>query len=500
MKIARKILFYLFVLAYIITCPMIIMFILGQVINPDTNKVIGTGLIHISSLPPSASVYINNKLYSDTTPTTIRDLPKGNYEIKLLNENYQPYKKTVVVKEGNAITLDNILLAPKDWKKKPLSNMEFKDLFLLEDTPFILARKGPLMKDILYLKLYDGFHQTLHTESILPTKEASPVPILNNDSIYSKAKILKIFTVKGSTSLIFEIRLDKQTSFLWTDIKEKTPPVIDISALFPKKPQQILWDPDDDQKIFSLQHNYINHINITNKALYPKIIKNVHSYAVYDKTIYTMLLDSTFKKWDYKGKSQEMSLPIFSSLPIIKKTDDIFISVHKKNILLFFVQRGKLLSNQEPSEIMEKNIKGFNWDNRYRKLLAWTKDKIGSLELTPIDPEVSLKTPTSSLQWIASGKKNIDQAFWAYKGSHILYTDSDKVYITETTDYGTPVETEITDIEKNTKIYYSEDTGKLYYIESKTSKFMSIEVPPSQSIAMQSFTDKVDKLEGKKVR
>ncbi|HBG61764.1 MAG: hypothetical protein A2Y06_00530 [Omnitrophica WOR_2 bacterium GWA2_37_7] len=498
MAIFRRILFYLFVLIYIIGCPLTIMYILGRVINPETQKVVGKGLIYISNLPPSTTIYINNVIQTEQTPTIIRGLPEGNYTIKLFNEKYLPYEKTVHVEEKKAIALTRILPVPKEWKKDFLSKLPFDDLIPIEDTAFVLARRGPLVKDLFIFKLSESFQQSLHADAIIPSKVSSFRPLLNNDSIYSKAKVLKIFTVKGSNICILKISADKNTLFLWINPKNSDSIIADITALFPDEPDQILWDPDEDKIFFSLQDNHINRLNIQDKALYPKIINNVRSFKVKNKEIYTLLQDSALRKWDYKGVEQDSHLNNASIQPLTDSKEDITPSVKIKDTVLFLDHNGKLLINHSPFEIPVQNIKGFDFEEKDKKLLFWTKNKIGSLDIFSSKAVDALANKrAASINWLVNGKNNITQAFWAYKGSHILYADSDNIYLTEADIFDKPGEVEITSIKKNSHIYYSDITGKCYYLEPKTLKLVSLEIIPPHSIIPQSVSEDINKLEGK---
>ncbi len=497
MKILRRILFYLFTIIYLIGCPLIILYVLGRAYSPATNSLVKTGLVYLSSAPQLASVYLNNNLTPNKTPTTLRELPVGEYSIKLILDGYRPFEKKITVRGGKAIRLDRILLLPEEWKKENLSTLTFEELIPLENTPLILVRKGSLMKDLFILQLYEGLEQALRAESILPAKDSSPKPLLKNDSPYSSAKILNIFTVEGSPVLIFQISANRQESFLWMKAENNDVLFMDISALFLQSPQKILWDPDDEKNIFFLQNNNISRLNIHDKALYPKIITNVRSYTIFSKEIYTLLLDSTFKKWDYKGAKQEPPANIASILPIAKTKDDIAISVPRRNIVLFSEENGSLLLNQPPFKIAEHDIKGFKWNDKHQKLLIWTKNKIGSVDLglTESDPAVPVKE--SSIQWIVTGKKNINQVFWAYNESHIVYTDSNVIYLAETDTSGKSAEAQIAELKKGKYIYYSDLTGKVYYLEPKTNHLVSIEILPPHSIVLPPVSDEINSLEGK---
>jgi hypothetical protein len=493
MKILRRIIFFLFTVIYLTCCPLIILYILGRAYNPATKEVMKTGLIYLSSTPSNATVYLNDNLFSEKTPTTIRELPKGNYFIKLLAENYQPFIKEVTVQEGKALTLDHLLLIPNEWKKETYSAAPFEDLIPLTGTPFVLVRQGPLVKDVFFLKLSKGFEETLYTEALNSSKETALKPLIPEASPFSEAKFLNIFTVEGSAGVVCHISSDQQESFLWVKIETNEPQVVDITALFPEKPEKILWDHDDDKNLFVLQTHFINRLNIPEKALFPKIIKDARSYTIFNNEIYALANDATLHRWDYKG--EELETPGYTSalLTLMNKNSEEEIFIAKKNIILFLEKNGRLLINQYPYQIAATDIKGLNWDEKHKKILFWTKDQFGSLDLRFTEPDPNFSNETTSLKWITSERKDIRQAFWVFEESHILFTDSEKIYLLEAETSGTPAIAEIAQIKKGSQIYYSQLSGKVYYLEATTSQLVSVEIVSPRPIIPEAVSTEINK-------
>lgn len=76
---------------------LIIFFAKGYWYNPQTGRVIRTGLLAASSSPAGASVFVDNKL-TDATNTTIK-LESGNYLVRIEKEGYQPWIKQIKISE-----------------------------------------------------------------------------------------------------------------------------------------------------------------------------------------------------------------------------------------------------------------------------------------------------------------------------------------------------------------------------------------------------------------
>lgn len=71
----------------------------GYTFSPKTGKLVGTGIITVTSTPDSASVYIDGHL-NTATNATISGLAPKKYIVKVIKEGFIPWEKEVEVKEG----------------------------------------------------------------------------------------------------------------------------------------------------------------------------------------------------------------------------------------------------------------------------------------------------------------------------------------------------------------------------------------------------------------
>ncbi len=71
----------------------------GYTFSPAEKRIVGTGIITISSEPDSASVYVDGHL-TTATNATISSLPPKSYTVKVVKEGFIPWEKQVSVKEG----------------------------------------------------------------------------------------------------------------------------------------------------------------------------------------------------------------------------------------------------------------------------------------------------------------------------------------------------------------------------------------------------------------
>ncbi|HKZ35290.1 MAG TPA: PEGA domain-containing protein [Patescibacteria group bacterium] len=84
----------------------------------QTGSLQGTGLLAANSTPRGASVLINDKLTTATDDTL--NLPPGEYKIKIQQDGYIPWEKTLTI-EAELVTQTNTRLFPSVPDLKPLT-------------------------------------------------------------------------------------------------------------------------------------------------------------------------------------------------------------------------------------------------------------------------------------------------------------------------------------------------------------------------------------------
>lgn len=76
-----------------------IFFAKGYTFSTKEKKIVGTGIINISSEPDAASVYIDGHL-TTATNATVSSLKPKDYTVRIVKEGFIPWEKQISVKEG----------------------------------------------------------------------------------------------------------------------------------------------------------------------------------------------------------------------------------------------------------------------------------------------------------------------------------------------------------------------------------------------------------------
>ena len=108
-----------------------IFFAKGYTFSTTEKKIVGTGIITISSEPDAASVFIDGHL-TTATNATISSLPPKKYSVKVVKEGFIPWEKEVSVTEG-VVTEVKVTLFPAIPTIYPLTFSGVKNPILSPD-------------------------------------------------------------------------------------------------------------------------------------------------------------------------------------------------------------------------------------------------------------------------------------------------------------------------------------------------------------------------------
>jgi len=302
MPLARKIFFYIFALIYVIFCPLIVLYSLGYVFKPNIEQhVVETGTIYLATMPPGASVRLNDRPRPGTTPIALDELMPGNYRVEVSMEGYKPWTANLAVMAGAATVQRRILLVSKNWNPELLLTEKIEKLIPIPEAPFFLIAKGELLSDYA---AYDWKKKTF-------------TPLLKTDLTYAGYRVLRCFTERDSHFFICEIVSENRMGYLWFDVNGLDIIVRDISNKVYGKPYQIAWDPDDGDNIFIFYSDTVNRLETSSGKVYDNYLKGIRGWGMKNKDIYVLTDDAKFISMDYEKKNIRIVLDdpeLFTSL------------------------------------------------------------------------------------------------------------------------------------------------------------------------------------------
>jgi len=459
MAVLRKIFFYIFATLYVVFCPLIILYAMGYIYRPGMEKgVVKTGLIAINTTPPGAEIYMNKSRYSQLSPAIINELLPDEYSIGLELEGYNQWNAKVPVEAEKATVLDKIILVPLKWTAEVFLPGRIKGIIPFPGSDFFLVQKGPYFRDFFLVGCEDGKYW----------------PLIEKDSPFKEFKTSSYFFMEQSSSGILKGSTTDGEKVLQVEFSGEENEIRDITGLFPEKARRVKWEAQSENKLFIFQKGAITRVELDTGAVYPEYIREVKGYGLAGGKLYVINSENLFLETDYENNGEKFLLEDKKlGEELFGKTEYFDIEAVTGDTFLFLGENGELLSNRLPYRFADEGVMGIKRAEDSSRVLIWKKDKIGILDFGEEKTKNTAFEKGPSLKWIHVKGNNIRQAFWVYKESHILFADQNKVFLVEIEEFDGFKAKQMFSIKKGTSLYFSENTGKVFYIGSSTKEGLS---------------------------
>lgn len=462
MSILRKILFYFFFILYLILCPLIILYAMGYIFTPKVEEgFVKTGLIHLETLPEGASIFIENKKFTGKTPTTIRNLLPGKYKIKVSMDGYIPWARRVGIEAGRAATFDKIFLIPHELKKKILIPKPFQDLIPIPDTRFSLLMPSKKLRDIL---LFDWISET-------------SCPLLPEKSSVQDAVFVKLFVSRKSPFVLLQAQEDNKARFLWCQLDKEKTDIKDLTSLFIQgEPSEVKWGSGKPEYLFTLYGTNLYRLDLEKRVVTRDWLKGIQGFGISKDQVYALWSSSLVRKDMKTSKRQGVVTDqgiFLENLFRDKGRCQIDFLFH--DIVFFLGEKGELLMNTLPYYFIDRGLKGYEPSMNGRQVLLWKMDQLGTLDFEKARKKKTIFERGHEIQWVDYPGKNIEQAYFVFQSSHALFRSRDTVLIAPLYE-GPKNARPLVTVRKNSSIFYSDQTGSLYYLDPVHGQLVSADI------------------------
>src|SRR3990167_4243959 len=106
----RLILFLMFLFAFLISAPLIVLYTAGYRFDLSHGRIVHTAILNISSIPRNAMVFLDRLPSTDRTPAVINTIVPGEHLIELQKTGYLPWKTSVSFLSQEARILNDVVL------------------------------------------------------------------------------------------------------------------------------------------------------------------------------------------------------------------------------------------------------------------------------------------------------------------------------------------------------------------------------------------------------
>ena len=472
MRLLRRVVFWLFVAIYLTVCPLTILYAFGYLYEPGAaGGLVKTGLIYLSTAPPGASVYLGNGRYTQPTPTILRDLLPGTYQVKLVLKGHRPWSQAVPVEAEKASVLEHVLLMPSTMPHTHLVPGPFEQLIPLPASDLGLLLSGDSLSGVT---VYDWKH-------------AKRWPLLPRNSPWHGARLRSHVVSHGSSDLFLRVETREGEHSLWVELKPEVNRVEDLTRLLPKTPHAVVWDSTEGRSLCALHDGGVQCVDTVSKTPMPRIAQPVLGVGTFEKSLYLLREDGTIERRDLEGRPVE-DVPPAPRMPrtLLGARAATQLLALSLETLLLWGERGELLMNRFPYFVVPKGVLGLEADPQREHVLVWTKTALGYLDVSDGTGE-DLSDEGPVVHWFFTRGNHIEQAFWVYEGSHVVVRDGAHVFLLELETYGKPHRYDLLDVKPRTAVAYAESTGQLYFLEAASGSLSSIELLPKQELILLPF-------------
>jgi len=106
----RRIIYSVFILAFFIISPIIVLYTNGYRYNFQKGKIEQVGVLFLDTIPADASLYLNNQKLANTRPLRLNNLHPNYYTVKAEKDGYMPWQKDLEVKSQESTLAYDIVL------------------------------------------------------------------------------------------------------------------------------------------------------------------------------------------------------------------------------------------------------------------------------------------------------------------------------------------------------------------------------------------------------
>lgn len=449
MRLFRRILFFAFLILYLVATPMTILYALGYLYQPGSERgLTKSGLISLGTTPEGARVFVGGSRFTRRTPTVIRDLLPGDYSIRLTLRDHQPWSGTVRVEAEKATVLEPIVLLPASLIPQRVAPDRYEELV-----------PGPGPEQFLLVR----DHRAGGLFVVDADKDVQR-PLLPTNSPLTDAKVIARHVVEESSRVLLTVADEGRDTYLWCRVDRDEPPE-DVSRLFAQRPERVAWDRRRDDELYTLTDGMVSRLDIDDAAVYPDVLSRVRSLGVFRDRLYVLDQSNRFVRVSHGGGDAEVAGRAPAGLRTIWGARVRFTLWQlDDNLMLFLGENGSLFTSRSAMALCDRGVEGLAPHPRQKSALVWERRRLGILDRADADgaPGAS-RAPR--LRWILDTAEPIAHAAWAYEGTHILYTAGDRLYLLGLAEVGGAPPREVARVLPRSAFFFSERTGSVYILQ-----------------------------------
>ncbi|MGE5279239.1 MAG: PEGA domain-containing protein [Deltaproteobacteria bacterium] len=458
MILARRLIFFLFLAAYLFLCPFLILYALGYIFDPVRMDLDRTGALRVVTVPPQADVYLEGRRFLRQTPATIAGLLPGRYTVTLRLPGHAPWQHAVRIAPGEAATFDHVLLLADPLPKKEVLADRVTRTFASQDgRALVVAVSHRLADHFVYEASKDQF-----------------VPLAAPDSVYADFAVSSVFMSRDARAFVVAGGSLWNRRWLYLDRRSPAARTVDISDLVSGVPDLLLWEADREAFVFAVTAGRVDRWDIAEDAGHRDYWPAVRGLGFFRDKAFVLTQGGALVRSSLDKKEEQVLFEASGFSESLLGEEPFFhIEAFPDDVFFFRGRQGRLLSNLAPHTLLEEGCLGLKAFLARRSFLYWTKRSIYCARPKE-DASVSVFGEEWDIDTLYAQGRDIRQCAWVYDDSHVLFSDGTSLNLLENGPQAEHRVTPVAEVLAGTSFLYNERTGEVFYVDRQTRQLTAL--------------------------
>jgi hypothetical protein len=455
---ARRIVFWVFFAVFVVTWPPLLFFALGVEVQPDPEQpVVPTGAIRVESLPPGATIELQDRTLEDPTPAVIDGLEPGQYSLTLTKSGYRSWSAAVTVTDRELQRISPALLLPNDPSLVELDAERFSEMRIAGAGRYLVL----LGSRVGALQVYDT-----EKEAFLSSDESV--------GAYDDYRVVRSIVPAERTTLFLHGQKDGDEVFLHVGLGQMGIQVEKSVAESFYSTARLIWEPTLSDAIFVLRSDGLWRLESWEDTPGRRVTGSVLAYGAVGSNFYTVSEDGLLREITMFGNGnrrftvperilERLRVPGAAPARIIGSDGDWFAVKPPGNGLILVGERKQRVIDGVETAVTDQANDRFIVQSA--DSLGWIPFPEDEEALTDAAPDWGAPGPSMSPAGGGSddtGASGLEDVVPIADGSHVLYRRNQWLWVRPLIPGLRGSSEPLLEVSTDTLVAFSQTSGKLY--------------------------------------
>lgn len=461
-QLPKKIFFWTLVVLFWFNALAIIGYAFGYSFSFDKGIFIYTGSVTLKTTPQEVDVYIDNVLMPQKTLSRLNNsyhiggIRPGSYLLEVKAPNYKTWSKRITVHSGISTEFWNVVLVQNSYSREDYDTPGIQKFFISPRKN--LAAFSQQVENNFFVKIFDP--GTLEMTEVF---KADDYFFTNDD----KENIE--WAPQAHRIIIPAVKKEDQSKNYFIASADNSESLLNLKEISGQENlSHVRWDPKSKDVLFYMSDDNLWRMDLTAVEEKKQVATHISSYDLTPKALfYFQLPEGIVYKTSFDATDtpqqittsapSDMTDPVYQ---IIVYDEDRIVMLNKSHSLWIF-------NNGEEDTYFKElshNALGSQFSDDGKKLLFWNDHEIWTYfvrkwEVQPVRMENEMLPVTQ----LADSIENVQ---WSRDYEHVLFTNDNKVKLTEIDKRDNRNMSDILSLNDNSSLLVDNFAdNKLYYTE-----------------------------------